>query len=61
MAKNQEHSILKNKKIHKELLNTSYDNEEVTVQSLMKNGFTCEQATSWLRKIHMDKLFNEEG
>jgi peptide methionine sulfoxide reductase MsrA len=61
MGKKQEHSLSNRKKTHNEIMDTSYDTEEITVQSLIKNGFTCEQATSWLRKIHIDKLFNKEG
>ncbi len=42
-------------------MNTSYDTEDASVRSLMEKGFTCEQAESWLRKIRMEKLFNEGG
>lgn len=55
----QERSLSKPNKVHKEILNTSYDTEENSVEDLMKKGFTNEQATSWLRKIHIDKLFNK--
>lgn len=61
MEKNQEHSLSKSKNVCKELMNTSFDTEDASVKSLMEKGFTCEQATSWLRKIHIDKLFNEGG
>jgi len=59
MEKKQEYSLSKKKKVVKELLNTSYDTEDCTVESLMKLGFTNEQATSWLRKIYLEKLFNQ--
>ena len=59
MEKTQECSLSKKKKVVKELLNTSYDTEDCTVESLMKLGFTNEQATSWLRKIYLEKLFNQ--
>lgn len=52
-------SLLNKKKVVRELLNTSYDTEECSVESLIKLGFTNEQATSWLRKIYLDKLFNK--
>lgn len=59
MEQKQECSLLKKNKVHRELLNTSYDTEEHKVVDLIKLGFTVEQATSWLRKIHLDKLFNQ--
>lgn len=59
MKQKPECSLSKQKKVHKEILNTSYDTDELSVADLMKKGFTNEQATSWLRKIHIDKLFNE--
>lgn len=59
MEQKPECSLLKTNKVHRELLNTSYDTEEHGVEDLIKLGFTVEQATSWLRKIHIDKLFNE--
>lgn len=59
MEKKQECSLSKEKKVVKELLNTSYDTEDCSVASLMKLGFTNEQATSWLRKIYLEKLFNQ--
>lgn len=59
MEQKQECSLLKKNKVHRELLNTSYDTAEHTVVDLINLGFTVEQATSWLRKIHIDKLFNQ--
>lgn len=59
MHQKQEPSLSKPKKVHKELMNTSYDTKDASVKSLMEKGFTNEQATSWLRKIHIDKLFNQ--
>jgi len=59
MKQKQQDSLLKKNKVHRELLNTSYDTEEHKVVDLIKLGFTVEQATSWLRKIHLDKLFNQ--
>lgn len=59
MVKKQER--LGKKGVYKELLNTSYDTEDATVKELMNKGFTLEQATSWLRTIYLNKLFNERG
>lgn len=59
METKKESSLSNERKIFKELLNTSYDTEECSVESLIKLGFTNEQATSWLRKIYLDKLFNK--
>lgn len=59
MAKKQER--LEKKGVYKELLNTSYDTKDATVKELMNKGFTLEQATSWLRTIYLNKLFNERG
>jgi peptide methionine sulfoxide reductase MsrA len=44
-----------------EFIDTSYDTDEIKVAELIKNGFTIQQATSWLRKRHIDKMFNKLG
>lgn len=59
MERNQEH--LKPSESHRknEVINTSFDTEDESVEMLMKNGFTSEQATSWLRKKYIDRLFEK--
>lgn len=59
MAKKEE--PIKNVRVTRELLDTSFDNEEMKVTDLIKKGFSHQQATSWLRKIHIDNLFNKLG
>jgi hypothetical protein len=61
MAEKEKLGNTKKKKINHELIDTSYDTEESSVSDLMKNGFTCEQATSWLRTKYLTKLFNAKG
>ena len=51
MEKKQEYSLSKKKKVVKELLNTSYDTEDCTVESLMKLGFTNEQEPAGLGRF----------
>ena len=59
MERSQEHLKPKEGRRKHEFINTSFDTEDESVEMLMKNGFTSEQATSWLRKKHIDKLFDK--
>jgi len=44
-------------KILRDFIDTSYDTPELNVVSLLKYGFTSEEATAWLRKIYIKKMF----
>lgn len=56
MVKKEDFTEKHNKAV---LLDTSFDTEELSVETLMKNGFTPEQATSWLRTMYIEKMFDK--
>lgn len=61
MGKNQRVSkSAKAPKKLEDLPDISYDTPELTVDQLVEIGFTHEEATGWLRKKYIQKLFQED-